>query len=181
MQAIIAACKNNELEAQVEIVVSDNSNAPGINYAKQLGFNTLVLNPKDFDSKKIYETKIVQALAKANVDLICLAGYMRLVGPTLLSAYEDKIINIHPSLLPSFKGLNPQQQALDCGVKYSGATVHYVNEELDSGAIIDQEIVNVKDTDTEQDLSDRILKIEHKLYPRALKKVIQNIKQGVSQ
>ena len=179
MQAIINACNQQKIDAEVSIVVADNKEAKGLEYLQNLNIESLALNPKEFRSKKEYETTIIKTLDELKVDLICLAGYMRLIGPTLLESYKNKIINIHPSLLPSFKGLNPQQQAIHCGVKYSGATVHFVNEELDSGSIIDQEIVPVHEDDTEELLSQRILEIEHKLYPRAIGKVLKKISEGV--
>jgi len=180
MQAIINACGNQSLDAKVCLVFSDNTQAKGLDYAQKNNIKSIGLVPKEFPSKREYENQILKILQENQIDLICLAGYMRLIGNVLLTHYKDRIINIHPSLLPSFKGLNPQQQALDCGVKFSGATVHFVNEELDSGDIIIQDIVSVLDTDTVSTLSERILKVEHVIYPRAIQFVINKIKQGVS-
>ena len=180
MKSIIDACNNQLIHATTCIVVSDNPQAPGLKYAEQHNIKTFVFNPKEFNSKKDYENKIVQALHEKEIDLICLAGYMRLIGSILLDHFKDRIINIHPSLLPAFKGLNPQKQALECGVKFSGATVHFVNEELDSGEIILQDIVPVLEDDTENSLSEKILTKEHEIYPKAIQLVIKKLKQGVN-
>ena len=180
MKAIIDACNNQRIDAVTYLVVSDNPEAAGLKYADQHEIETLSFNPKEFKSKNDYEHEIVQTLNEKEIDLICLAGYMRLIGDVLLAHYKDRIINIHPSLLPAFKGLNPQQQALDCGVQFSGATVHFVNEELDSGAIILQDIVAVSENDTELSLSEKILKKEHEIYPKAIQLVIKTFKQGVN-
>ncbi len=174
MDAIIAATKTHALDATVAVVISDNPNAEGIKKAKKQGVVTFGLNVNDFASKKEYEEDVVKILKGHGVDLLCLAGYMRIVGDTLLTEFENKIINIHPSLLPAFRGLNPQKKALESGVKYAGCTVHYVTNILDGGPIIDQDIVAIIENDTEKTLSDRILEKEHGLYPRAIQKVIQS-------
>ena len=137
---------------------------------------SLILRIEDTDklrSKQEYEDDIVRILKGHSIDLICLAGYMRVVGNNLLNKYKDRVLNIHPSLLPSFKGLNAQQQALEYGVKYTGCTVHYVNDILDGGAIIMQEVVSIHDQDTVKILSDRILEKEHEIYVKAIQKVIE--------
>ncbi len=180
MQSIINACNNQSIDAKTCLVISDNPQAAGLNYAQQNNINVFSHNPKEYSSKRDYENKILKQLQENDIDLICLAGYMRLIGDVLLTHFKDRIINIHPSLLPAFKGLNPQQQALDFGVNFSGATVHFVNEELDSGNIILQDVVDVLDNDTENSLSARILKIEHVIYPKAIQLVINKIKQGVN-
>ncbi len=180
MQAIINACKLNEISAEVAVVISDQPNAKGVEIAKQQGITTFTLDVKSFASKKEYEQDIVRILKGCSVDLVCLAGYMRVVGVDLLKAFQDKIINIHPSLLPSFKGLNAQKQALDCGVKYTGCTVHYVSSIIDSGPIIQQAVVEVKPADTVEQLSKRILIQEHRIYPLAIQYIIKTmlVKKG---
>lgn len=175
MLSIIEAIKNREIDADVAVVISDKATAKGVELAKGFGITTFVLNVKDYSSKGDYEDDIIRILKGHGVDLICLAGYMKVVGNTLLNAYPNRIINIHPSLLPSFRGLNAQKQALDYGVKYSGCSVHFVNSVLDGGKIILQDVVQVLDTDDEESLSRRILEKEHKLYPKAIQKVIENI------
>lgn len=130
---------------------------------------TLVLNPKLFPAREEYDQEILRELLKREVDLICLAGYMRILTPLLCQAYRHRIMNIHPALLPSFPGLNAQRQALEWGVKYSGATVHFVSEEVDMGPIILQAVVPVLQDDTEDSLAERILKEEHRIYPEAVR------------
>ena len=173
MEAILKSIKNGNLDAEVQVVISNNPNAKGLDIAKEYGITTFVLEISSFPNKSEYEKEIVQILKGQSVDWVVLAGYMRLLGQDLLSAYENKIVNIHPSLLPSFKGLNAQKQALDYGVKYSGCTVHFVDQFLDSGPIILQAVVPVQEDDTVESLSDRILVEEHKLYPKAIQLLIE--------
>lgn len=169
LQAIITACEKEEIPAQVAVVISDKPGAYALERARQAGIPGYALEPKTFDSKAAYEQAIVKLLNEADVGLICLAGYMRLVGETLLQAFPCKIMNIHPALLPSFPGLNGQRDALNYGVKISGCTVHFVDEGMDTGPIILQAAVPVLDDDTEETLSARILQQEHRLYPQAVK------------
>ncbi|MFC1617154.1 phosphoribosylglycinamide formyltransferase [Candidatus Margulisiibacteriota bacterium] len=159
MQAILQAIKAGFLDAECTIVISNKADAKGLEVAKSFGSQTAVSTD---------EKQILGILQGHKVDLIILAGYMRIVGKILLDAFPNKILNIHPSLLPSFKGLNAQRQALKAGVKISGCTVHYVNEKLDDGKIIFQEPVPVLDHDTEASLSKRILEKEHVIYPKAI-------------
>jgi len=160
LQAIIDACASGDIPAKVAVVISNKADAYGLERAKKHNIPTAVLTS---------EEEIAKELEKYDVDLVCLAGYMRIVGKTLLDKYAGKIINIHPALLPSFPGLHSQKQALDYGVKVSGATVHFVDEGCDTGPIILQATVPVLDKDTEETLSARILEQEHKLYPMAIK------------
>ncbi|MFC1510934.1 phosphoribosylglycinamide formyltransferase [Candidatus Margulisiibacteriota bacterium] len=160
LQAIIDAAERGDIPAKVAIVVSSKADAYGLERAKKHNIQTAVL--KD-------EKDILGVLKKHKVDLVCLAGYMRIVGKTLLDEYEGKMINIHPSLLPKFPGLHAQRQALEAGAKESGVTVHFVDEGCDTGPIILQTKVPVKEGDTEESLSARILEQEHKIYPRAVK------------
>ncbi len=171
MEAIINACQANQINATVNVVISDKRDAKGIEIAKQLGITTFVLDIKDFSSKQEYEDDICRILKGCSVQLLCLAGYMKIVGETILEAFKHRVINIHPSLLPSFKGLNAQKQALDYGVSFAGCSVHYVNDVLDGGPLILQDIVAVSAEDTEETLSEKILVKEHSLYPRAIQKV----------
>ncbi len=152
----------------VSLVVSDNKTAPGIIRARQEKLPTLTLSPADYPNRPAYETEVCRHLRAHRIDLICLAGYMRLVGKTLLNAYPGRILNIHPSLLPSFPGLNAQRQALDWGAKLSGCTVHFVDSGLDRGPIIMQQAVPVLCSDDEESLSSRILVEEHRIYPLAI-------------
>ena len=174
MEAILKACKSNDINAFVSVVISDNAQARGISTAKKYGIKTFVLEPNAYESKKDYEDDIDRILKNSKAELVCLAGYMRVIGKTLLNEYKNRMINIHPSLLPSFKGLNAQQQALNYGVKYTGCTVHYVNDILDGGEIIMQAVVPVLENDSLKSLSHRILDQEHKLYIEAIELIIKS-------
>jgi phosphoribosylglycinamide formyltransferase-1 len=169
LQSIIDACKKGELGAEVKVVISDQPNAYALKRAKQHGIDAYYINIKDFADKAAYEQRIVELLQQYQVELVCLAGYMRLVGATILAVYPQRIMNIHPSLLPSFPGLHAHQQALDHGVKVSGCTVHFVDAGMDSGPIILQAAVPVADDDTVDTLSERILAQEHRIYPEAIR------------
>ena len=168
LQAIIDACEDGKIPAKVAVVISNEPGAGGLARAKKHNIPTVVFEPKNFKDKNTYELEIVKELKKHNVELVCLAGYMRIVGPVLLEHFPLKIINIHPSLLPSFPGLHAQQQALGHGVTVTGCTVHFVDAGCDTGPIIVQSAVPVKENDTEETLSERILQQEHHIYPLAI-------------
>ena len=172
-EAIAKACINKKLDAQVLLLVCDKKDAYAIKRAKRLGIESLVLSPKDFNSKQDFEKAITDKLSQYNIDLICLAGYMRIVGEELLSKYEGKIINTHPSILPAFKGKDAIEQAMQYGVKVYGITIHYVNSDLDGGYIISQKTLSYEDNDIEL-LKKKLLKIEHKLYINTIAKLIEN-------
>ena len=169
LQALIDACEKGEIPAKIAVVISDKGDAYGLERAKKHKIDAVHIDSKGFKDKNTYELEIVKALQKHQVGLVCLAGYMRIVGEVLLEHYQGKMLNIHPALLPSFPGLHSQKQALDHGVKVSGATVHIVDEGCDTGPIILQTAVPVLDSDTEETLSARILEQEHKIYPQAVK------------
>lgn len=169
LQAIMDACRQGLVPAEVAVVISDKAGAYALERARSACIPGYYLDLKSFDSKAAYEQAVVEILKSAQVQLVCLAGYMRLVGDTLLQAYANKIMNIHPALLPSFPGLHGHRDALNYGVKISGCTVHFVDEGMDSGPIILQAAVAVLDGDTEETLSARILEQEHRLYPEAIK------------
>ncbi len=152
----------------IVVVISDKKQARGLERAREFGLPAFNLSLKNFDTKAEYEKEIVEILAAHRVDLVCLAGYMKIVGEDLLKAYENRIMNIHPALLPSFPGLHAQKQALDYGIKVSGCTVHFVDAGVDSGPIILQRAVEVKEDDDEDTLSQRILKHEHRIYSEAI-------------
>ncbi len=158
-----------KINADIELVFSNKKEAPGLEIGQERKLQTLSLNPKEFASREDYDRKIVEEIQKRDIDLICLAGYMRILTPIFCEAFRNKIINIHPALLPSFPGLHVQQKAIDWGVRYSGATVHFVIPEVDMGPIITQAVVPVLQDDTEDTLSERILKEEHKIYPEAVR------------
>jgi len=168
LQAIIDATKRGEINAQVVCVVSDNGDAFALERARAAGIPNTFIERKKFKSRTDYETKIVSELKKHDVELLCLAGYMRIVGKDILSSFSNRVLNIHPALLPSFPGLDGQGQAFEYGVKIAGCTVHFVDEKVDHGPIICQEVVNVAEDDTEETLKKKILEKEHILYPRSI-------------
>lgn len=157
--------------AELALVLSNREAAVGIEKAKSRGLATRVISSKGLE-REAYDRMVVAALQEAKVDLICLAGYMRLLSPYFVAAFPQRILNIHPSLLPSFPGLEAQKQALDYGVKFAGCTVHFVDENLDAGPIILQSVVPVEDGDSEETLSARILREEHKIYSEAVKIIL---------
>ncbi len=173
LQAIIDQISRGNIPATIEIILSNKKDAPALERAKSHGIKSIFLDPKKFNSKSDYDLALATELKEHNVDLICLAGYMKILGKEFIQSFPNKIINIHPSLLPAFPGLNVQQKAIDYGVKFSGCTVHYVNEEVDSGPIILQAVVPVLDNDDEESLSKRILEQEHKIYPEAIKLIAE--------
>jgi len=158
--------------AEIAIVISNREGAPGIDLARARGISARVIPSKGLE-RETYDRQVVAVLDEHKVDLICLAGYMRLLSPYFVAKFPQRILNIHPSLLPSFPGLESQRQALEYGVKFAGCTVHFVDETLDAGPIILQAIVPVKDDDTEQSLSARILKEEHRIYSEAVRIVLE--------
>ncbi|MCO6511261.1 MAG: phosphoribosylglycinamide formyltransferase [Aridibacter famidurans] len=171
MVAITRAVQEGKVpDSEVAVVISDKSAAPGLEKASALGVETAVVARKGRPREE-HDAEIVSVLKDKEVDLVCLAGYMRLLSPSFVREFPNRIINIHPSLLPSFKGLDAQKQAVDYGVKVSGCTVHFVDEELDHGAIIAQIPVPVLDNDTAEELSARILEIEHETYVEAVRKI----------
>jgi phosphoribosylglycinamide formyltransferase 1 len=166
-EAIADSIQTGKLHAEIAIVISNRADAPGLELAKQRGLNT-VLIPSKGRVREEHDAEVVAALKQAQVDLICLAGYMRLLSPDFIRAFPNRIINIHPSLLPAFPGMDAQKQALEYGVKVTGCTVHFVDEHLDHGAIILQKTVPVLDGDDVHSLSARILEQEHAAYSEAI-------------
>ncbi len=175
-EAIVSACEQGGLDARVSLVVCDRPDAKVIERAAAHGVPCFVFSAREYASKAGYETEIVRRLDAAKVELVCLAGYMRIVGDTLLQAYEGLIINIHPSLLPAFRGAHAVEQALEYGVKVFGVTVHYVDASVDGGRIIAQEAFGYDGSDKEELLS-RIHAVEHALYVRAIARVLKRTKQ----
>jgi phosphoribosylglycinamide formyltransferase 1 len=158
--------------AEIAVVISNREGAPGIDRAKARGIATRVIPSKGLE-REVYDRQLVDVLNEHKVDLVCLAGYMRLISPYFVATFPQRILNIHPSLLPSFPGLESQRQALEYGVKFAGCTVHFVDENLDAGPIVAQATVAVEDSDTEATLSARILKEEHRIYSEAVKIVLE--------
>lgn len=169
LQSIMDACAAEKLPARVAVVISDNENAFALERARRAGIPAVHVAPGNFPGKPEYERHVAGVLDEHGVELVCLAGYMRLVGNVLLDAFPGRIMNIHPALLPSFPGLHAQEQAWRYGVKFSGCTVHFVDEGMDTGPIILQAVVPVYDDDTAETLAERILEQEHKIYPEAIR------------
>jgi phosphoribosylglycinamide formyltransferase-1 len=172
LQSIIDAIAGGRLHAKIAVVISNRADAPGLLRARDAGIDALHLDPRRYTGRDAYDRAIVEELRARGVGLVCLAGFMRLVGPPLLEAFPSRILNIHPSLLPAFPGVNAQRQALEHGVKITGATVHLVTAELDGGPIVMQGGVPVHDDDTVDTLSARILVEEHRIYPEAIRIVL---------
>jgi phosphoribosylglycinamide formyltransferase 1 len=172
LQSILGAIADGRLRAAMAVVISNRADAPGLQRARDAGVDALHLDPRAYADRDRYDHAIVEALRARGVELVCLAGYMRLVGAPLLDAFPDRVLNIHPSLLPSFPGLHAQRQALEHGVRVSGATVHIVTAGLDSGPIVMQAAVPVLDDDTEDTLAARILVQEHRIYPEAIATIL---------
>jgi len=158
--------------ADISIVVSNRETAQGIEKARARGIDTRVIPSKGLE-REAYDRLVVAALQEKNVDLVCLAGYMRLLSPYFVKTFPQRILNIHPSLLPAFPGLEPQRQALEHGAKFSGCTVHFVDENLDAGPILLQAVVPIEDSDTPETLAERILREEHRIYTEAVRIVLE--------
>jgi phosphoribosylglycinamide formyltransferase-1 len=173
MESILKSIKTKKIPINPAVVISNNSDAKGLKIAKKLGVNIEVIESKNFKGNRAeYDKKIMNTLANYGVTpkngLVCLAGFMKIISPGFVKKYKNRIINIHPALLPAFPGLNSQKQALDHGAKYSGCTVHFVDSGMDTGPIIIQAVVEIKEKDTEKLLSKKILKEEHRIYPEAV-------------
>ena len=173
LQALIDAVQNGRLEATIALVISNRADASGLRRAEAAGIETLVLDHRGVSSRDDYDTALATALRARGVTLVCLAGFMRLIGVSLLNAFPDAILNVHPSLLPAFPGVDAQAQALAHGVCVSGATVHFVTGELDGGPIVLQAAVPVLDDDTLDTLAARILDQEHRIYPEAVRMILE--------
>jgi phosphoribosylglycinamide formyltransferase-1 len=173
MVAIVDAVSSGQIpDSEVAIVISDKTTAPGLQKAQARGIETLVVE-KNGRQRAEHDAEIIAELQKRNVELVCLAGYMRLLSAEFVQAFPNRILNVHPSLLPSFKGLDAQRQAIEYGVRVSGCTVHFVDENLDHGAIIAQKTVEVLDEDTAETLAERILRHEHKLYVESIAGIVE--------
>lgn len=168
LQALLDAAAKPDYPAIIALVISNKADAYGLERARQAGVATLVIDHAAYATREEYDAAVHAALVEAGIDIVCLAGFMRLLSPGFVQQWQGKMLNIHPSLLPLFKGLHPHRQALEAGVKLSGCTVHFVVPEMDAGPIIAQSAVPVLDGDTEQSLQARVLEAEHALYPKAL-------------
>ena len=173
MQSLIDACAEDGYPAQIALVISNIDGVQGLERAKTAGIQTSVISHKDFNSHASFDASMTEVIMPFDVDLICLAGYMRILSDKFIDHWQDRMINIHPSLLPSFKGLDVQQRAIDAGVRFSGCTVHFVRRDMDTGPIIVQAAVPVLGNDDAGTLAARILEQEHKIYPLAVKLIAQ--------
>jgi len=179
MESILKAIKRKKIPINPAIIISNKPDAKGLKIAQKMGIKTEVIESKNFKGSRLdYDKKIISTLEKHGVTpkngLICLAGFMRIISPEFVKKYKNRIINIHPSLLPAFSGLDAQKQAIDNGAKYSGCTVHFVDSGVDTGPIILQLVIKVRNNDTEKTLSKRILAKEHKAYPEAVRLFAEN-------
>jgi phosphoribosylglycinamide formyltransferase-1 len=174
MVALLDAIEAGEVPAECALVISNVPDAPGLKTAAAKGVKILVIDHRNSSSREEHDSKILAALLDAQVDIVCLAGYMRLISPVLIHAFRNRILNIHPALLPAFPGLHVQRKALEYGVRFSGCTVHFVDEEVDHGPIILQAVVPIMPGDEEGTLSHRILAFEHKLYAKALSLICED-------
>jgi len=173
LQAIIDRIADGHIPANLTLVVSDNPNAFALERAKRAKIKTFLLNPKKFKTREDYDKELVKNLKDQNIDLVVLAGFMRLMSPYFVGEFKNKVMNIHPALLPSFKGTHAVRDALNYGVKVTGATVHFVDEELDHGPVILQSAVEVKEDDTEETLHKRVHEKEYVIYPKAIKLFVE--------
>jgi phosphoribosylglycinamide formyltransferase-1 len=168
----MTAIDEGRLRARIGIVLSNRAEAAGLEHARRARLETVVVSHRDFLLREEYDTRLVDVLRGAGVELVCLAGFMRLLGPAFCDAFPWRVLNVHPSLLPAFPGIDAQRQAFEHGVKVTGATVHFVTPELDAGPVISQAAVPVHDDDTVETLSARILAVEHAIYPEAVQKIL---------
>jgi len=173
LQAIINSIENKKINAVIAVVISDVQNALALEIAREHGIKTLFVDPSKFKTREDFDQNIIEIIKREQATLICLAGFMRVLSETFVQRFKSRIMNIHPSLLPSFPGLKAQNKALDAGVKFSGCTVHFLDEGIDTGPIICQAVVPVLDDDTVENLSKRILKEEHHIYPLAIQAFIE--------
>ena len=179
MESILKAIKKQRIPINPSIVISNKPNAKGLKIAEKLGVKTLIIDSKDYKNKRmLYDKRVIKELEKNGVTprngLVCLAGFMRIISPYFIKKYKNRIMNIHPALLPAFPGLNAQKQAIDFGAKISGCTIHFVDDGVDTGPVVLQEAIRINKNDTEKTLSAKILSIEHKIYPKAVSLFAKN-------
>ncbi|MCF6292523.1 MAG: phosphoribosylglycinamide formyltransferase [Robiginitomaculum sp.] len=175
MQSIAKACQQDSFPAQVSLVLSNTPDAKGLQLAKQLGLKTAIVDHQNFSNRKDFEQEIQKHLVKAEIELVCLAGFMRILSPFLVEKWQDKMLNIHPSLLPKFRGLNTHKRALNANEKTHGCSVHFVTVGLDEGPVIAQSTIQILADDTIQTLQARVLIAEHILYPQTIKQLCQQL------
>jgi len=174
LEAIIKAIEEGKIDAKISLVLSNKKEAKGLEIAKKYGIKAKFIDPNFFSSREGYDIYITEFIKNHDPDLVVLAGYMRILSDKFIESFEGKLINIHPSLIPAFQGLKAQKQALEYGAKFTGCTVHFVTKELDNGPIIIQAVVPIEPEDDEESLSNKILKYEHRIYPQAIKWIVDN-------
>ncbi len=174
LQALIDAAADPAFPAEIALVISNKAAAPGLQRAEKAGIPTKVIDHRGFETRALFDAEMTRAMAAAGAELVCLAGFMRLLSEEFVAHWMDRMINIHPSLLPAFKGLDVQQRAIDAGARFSGCTVHYVRHEMDTGPIIAQAVVPIHQGDTADGLAARILEHEHVIYPLAVRWIAEN-------
>lgn len=174
LKSLTEACEKGQIRAKIVLVISSNPDAPGLQFARSKQIESVVLIHKQFPRREDFDDQMIRILQNRKIDLVCLAGFMRLLSPLFIRAFSMRIMNIHPALLPSFPGLHAQRQAVEYGVKITGSTVHFVDEGLDSGPIILQKSLDVRSDDTEGSLSDRLLPLEHQTYAEAVQLFFEN-------
>ena len=172
LQALVAAIDDGKLRARIAVVISNVPEVAGLEVARRAGIETLMLPHREHTSRDAYDRALATALGERRIRLVCLAGFMRMLGPAFCESFPSAVLNVHPSLLPSFPGPHAQRQAIDHGVKVSGATVHFVTPELDAGPIVSQRAVPVVDDDTPATLGARVLAVEHEIYPAAIERIL---------
>ena len=172
LKAIVEAIEGGRLRARIAVVISNRGDAPGLAFARDQGIETRVMPQGDHATREEYDGALAAAIRSYDVRLVCLAGFIRRLGPAFCAAFPNAILNIHPALLPAFPGMNAQRQAFEHGVKLAGVTVHFVTPELDAGPIVMQASMPVLDADTADSLADRILKLEHEIYPQAIQRIL---------
>lgn len=173
LQALIDNCAHDDFPANIVLVISNNPGAKGLERAEKAGIATKVINHRDYDDRETYDDQLHEALKEADVKLICLAGFMRILDARFVNRWRNRMLNIHPSLLPSFKGLHTHERAIEAGVQFTGCTVHFVNPELDDGPIIAQAVVAINPNEGADKLAERVLSQEHIIYPQALRLVAE--------
>lgn len=173
LKSLINAVEAPDFPAEISLVISNKPKAPGLQYASDAGIRQAVIDHRDFETREDFDTALHDRLTAEEIELVCLAGFMRILTPEFVNQWRARLINIHPSLLPAFRGVNVQERMLDAGVKIAGCTVHFVSAEMDAGPIIGQAAVPVKSDDTVETLSERILQVEHKLYPACLRMIVE--------
>lgn len=176
LKALIKESENKDCPYSIQMVLSNKASAPGLEHAKLANIRTYTVNHKDYSNREDFDKQMYKILLDNKIEFVCLAGFMRLLSKWFVSQWEDNIINIHPSLLPSFKGEQAQQQALNYGVKVAGCTVHYVTEDMDAGPIISQNVVKVESNDNIESLTKKILEQEHLIYPKTLSDIARTKK-----